>query len=337
MPGVTLAGSYIGELERNYNPGLVTPRLETGYNGLLELSLTVDTAKAGLWPGGTLYIQGMHIRSDQLSRYVIGELQIASNIEAPPQLILEEAWYEQQWMQGKLSLLAGLRDLGNDFYVSEYAALFLNSSFGTAPVISDNVPFPIYPRSGLAARLRVQPTPQWYLQIADADGNPRTQALSAHEGQTWLAETGYMRPTARYKLGAWLYTKSKTYGGQTYPNDYGYYVLADQQLADFGAMKIGAFVQYAWAPPGRNQITRDLGLGLHVRAPLPGRTKDILGLGLVEAATHTGTESTIELTYRAVISPHIAIQPAFQWIGNPGGTAGTPLIRVGLLRFELSF
>jgi porin len=336
VPGVTLGGSYTGEFERNYDPGLVTPKLKTIYHDRLDLTLAVDTEKAKLWPGGTLFVDGMRIHGDQLSQHVIGDLQVASNIEAPEQFIVEEAWYEQQWLHGRLSLLAGLRDLNQEFHTSEYGALFINSSFGIAPEISANVPASIFPQPGWAARIRVRPTPHWYVQAADFDGDPRTRTLSAHEGQMWIAETGLIGPTGRYKLGTWLHTAAKAYNGHTFPNDYGAYVLADQQLADFGATKVGGFVQYGWVPPGRNQVTRYLGLGLHVLAPLPTRDEDVLGLGLARAVTHTGTESTLELTYRAPITSYATVQPSFQWISNPGG-AGAPLVRVGLLRFELGF
>jgi porin len=153
----------------------------------------------------------------------------------------------------------------------------------------------------------------------------------------WMAETGFIHPTARYRLGAWLHTAAKAYGGRVYQGDYGVYVLADQQLAAIGTTRIGAFVQLGWVPPARNAVTRFLGLGLHVTGPLPSRDQDRLGLGLARAVTHHGAENTIELTYRAVISSSIAIQPSFQWINDPGGTAGAPPVRVGLLRFELSF
>lgn len=332
-----MAGSYSGEFERNYDPGQVTSKLKTIYHDRLDLTLTVDTAKAGLWPGGTLFVDGMRIHGDQLSQYVIGDLQVASNIEATERFIVEEAWYEQKLMHGKLSLLAGLRDLNQEFHTSEYSALFINSSFGIAPSISANVPASIFPQPGWAARVRIRPTPQWYVQFADFDGDPQTRTLSAREGQMWMAETGYTHPTARYKLGAWLHTATKTYNGRIYRNDYGVYILADQQLAAIGTTKIGAFVQYGWVPPARNQVTRYLGLGLHVLAPLPARNKDMLGLGLAQATTHTGTESTIELTYRAIITPSLAVQPSFQWINDPGGIAGAPTIRVGMLRFELVF
>ena len=337
VPGLTLAGAYIGEFERNFDPGQVSPRLKTAYHDVLNLSLTVDTAKAGLWPGGTLYIEGMRIHGDQLSRHVIGELQVASNIEAPGQILLEEAWYEQQLMHGKLSLLAGLRDLNREFHVSEYSGLFLNSSFGIAPEMSANVPTSGYPQPGWAARIRIRPLPHWYVQLADFDGDPQTRKLSAREGQMWMAETGFIHPTARYRLGAWLHTAAKAYGGRVYQGDYGVYVLADQQLAAIGTTRIGAFVQLGWVPPARNAVTRFLGLGLHVTGPLPSRDQDRLGLGLARAVTHHGAENTLELTYRAVISSSIAIQPSFQWINDPGGTAGAPPVRVGLLRFELAF
>jgi porin len=95
-------------------------------------------------------------------------------------------------------------------------------------------------------------------------------------------------------------------------------------------------MQYGWVPPVRNQVTHYLGLGLHVLGLLPRRDQDILGLGLADAATHTGMEQTIELTYRMTVSSDLVVQPSFQWIANPGGVSGRPPIRVGILHFEIS-
>ncbi len=97
---------------------------------------------------------------------MIGDLQTASNIEAPDHFLLQEAWYEQQFADGMLSLLFGLHDLNSEFYVSDYGSLFLNSSFGIGPDMTVNVPLSIFPRAGLAVRARIAPTLQSYLQAA---------------------------------------------------------------------------------------------------------------------------------------------------------------------------
>jgi len=335
--GITVAALYTGESERNYDPGLVKPRLETIYHDNLDLMLTVDTEKAGLWPGGTLFIYGLRNHGGQPSQNVIGDLQVASNIEAPQQFIVEEAWYEQKLMHGKLSLLAGLRDVNNEFYISDYGTLFINSSFGIGPEIATNVPTSTFPRAGWGARIRIKPSRHWYVQVASFGGNPQRRTLAAHDGQMLIAEAGLILPKGRYKLGAWTHTATHVYAGHSYAGDYGGYALIDQQLAAIGAMKIGAFVQYGWVPPGRNLVTRYLGLGLHILALLPWRTKDIFGLGLAEATTHTGTENTIELTYRMPLTPWLVVQPSFQWIANPGAVTGNHMVRVGILHFELSF
>ena len=334
--GITFSGLYTGEIDRNYNPGLINPRLETIYHDNLDLTLTVDTEKAGLWPGGTLFVYGLRNHGGQPTAHVVGDLQGFSNIEAPDQFIVEEAWYQQNLKGGKLSLLAGLRDINNEFYISKYGALFINSSFGIGPEITVNVPTSTFPRAGLAARIRIKPTRHVYVQLASFDGNPATRTLSGREGQMAIIESGLVRNTGSYKLGAWVHTAAHVYAGHAYGNDYGGYAIVDQQLAAIGASRIGAFMQYGWVPPVRNQVTHYLGLGLHVLGLLPRRDKDLFGLGLAEAATHTGMEQTFELTYRMSISPQLVVQPSFQWIVNPGGVSGRPPIRVGIMHFELS-
>ncbi|OIQ00823.1 MAG: hypothetical protein AUK35_01200 [Zetaproteobacteria bacterium CG2_30_46_52] len=65
---------------------------------------------------------------------------------------LQQFWYQHR-LNETTSVLFGWHDLNAEFYVSDYAALFLNSSFGIGPEISGNVPTSLFPEAGLSARL----------------------------------------------------------------------------------------------------------------------------------------------------------------------------------------
>ena len=189
--GLSLDVTYVGEFVRNLDPGLVSPRKDTIYQDNLDLTAILDSEAVGLWQGGTFFIYGLFNHGGFPSATVIGDLQTVSNIETSRnQFILHQAWYEQQFADGAVSFLAGLHDLNSGFYASEFASLFLNSSFGIRPEISGNVATSLFPQAGLGLRLKLATQDGWYVQTAVYDGDPATRSLSSAEGYMLIAEAG---------------------------------------------------------------------------------------------------------------------------------------------------
>ena len=334
--GVTIQASYTGDMMRRFSGGTVSRR--DSYLDNLDLSMTLDTEKMMQWPGGTLFIYGLRNRGGLPNgQHLIGDLQGISNIEAPNRLKLYEAWYRQRFAHDRASLLFGLHNMNSEFYVSNYASLFLNSSFGIGPELSLNVPNPTYPSTGMGVMGRARPFKHWYLQGGIYDGDPGTHLLRSSEGKLIILENGIARENGSYKLGYWRHTASKTYQGRTFANDYGVYALVDQRLfhSQSGAV-IGVFVQWGWVPKARNEVTGYLGTGLHIHAPFPGRDEDELGIAVARAGTHQSAETTVELTYRAVVTSWLTLQPSLQWVHHPNGDPSVKAVTVGLLRFQVT-
>lgn len=339
--GVSLQGLYTGEIVDTFRGGALG-KSGTIYHDNLDLTLNIDTGKAGLWQGGTLWFFVLQDHGRDPSAAMIGDLQTASNIAVPhDQFRLFEAWYNQDFAAGAVSLLAGLQNLNSEFYVSCYASLFLNSSFGIGPDLSANVPSSIFPKAGLGVRLRVKPSEDSYLQAAIYDGDPATLALHSSEGYLDIAEAGYGIGSNHYKVGYWRHSADKTRSGSDtiYSSDYGFYGVVDQELVKFNttpSSSLGLFVQLGWVPSDRNEITGYFGTGLHLHGPFPGRGEDDVGLAMARATTHRDVETALELTYRFVASRWLALRPDFQWIFNPGGDKSMPTAKVGMLRFEVT-
>jgi len=332
--GITLEGVYTGEFVRNFAGGTLN-RKSFIYEDNLDLMLTLDTEKLRLWPGGTLFAYGLRNHGGDPSADLIGDLQTASNIEAPDHFSIQELWYEQNLADGAFSLLFGLHDMNSEFYVSNYGALFINSSFGIGPELSGNVPSSIFPKAGLSVRVHIRPIDAAYVQAAVFDGDPATRRLKASEGKMAIFEAGIEGERGSYKAGYWLHTADKTFNNQTFKNDYGVYLIADQEIMRLeDDTAIGAFIQWGWVPDVRNEITGYFGGGLHMHGLLPARDEDDLGIAVARADTHASAETALELTYRLVLTPWLAIQPSFQWILNPGGDATIKTAKVGLFRFE---
>ncbi|GAV20652.1 porin [Mariprofundus micogutta] len=334
--GVSFEATYTGEIASNFDPGLISNQKDSIYLDNIDLTLTIDTEKADLWPGGTFFIYGLANSGRNPSEGVIGDLQTASNIEAPNTFLLYELWYEQEFSDFT-SVLFGFHDLNSEFYISEYSSLFLNSSPGVGAEMSGNVPVSIFAKTGLAVRLHFSPTDNWYIQTAAYDGDPATRSLKSSEGKMYIIESGISTEMGTYKAGYWMHTANITFNGNNFSGDYGYFGIVDQKLFDIGEHgDIGAFVRWGAVPSNRNEIISNLQFGLHMHGLIPTRDEDDFGIAYIRANTHIGNETVYEFTYRAVLSPWLVIQPSFQFIQNPGGDPANATIKVGLLRFEIA-
>jgi len=334
--GVTIEAVYTGEFVSNFDRGLVNQKKETIYLDNLDLTVTVDTEKAGLWSGGTLFIYGLRNRGRNPTEDVIGDLHTVSNIEAVDKFLLYEAWYEQQFTE-RFSALVGFHDLNSEFYVSEYSSLFLNSTPGIGPEIAANVTPSIFSKAALGLRLHFDPTDNWYVQAAVYDGDPKTRGFQSEEGEMYILESGVSLGKGTYKVGYWQHTGDIDFNNQSFSHNSGYYTVIDQEIFNFGQDRvIGAFFRWGDVPGNRNEVTSHVDLGLHMHGLIPGRDEDDFGVAYIRANTRTGHEKVVELSYRMVVMPWLSIQPSYQRIENPGGDRDNSTIDVGLLRFELT-
>lgn len=165
-----------------------------------------------------------------------------------------------------------------------------------------------------------------------------------------------------YKIGAWFDTagfpdqRFDTAGlslanpasngvPRTDWSNFSVYAVMDQMIwrpsAD-SAQALGVFARVMASPGDRNLIEFAVNGGVTLKAPLPGRDNDTLGLGF--GVTHVGssvtnvdqdtvfysggsmpirtTESYIEATYQYQLAPWWQLQPDFQYFIRPG--AGVP-------------
>ena len=99
-------------------------------------------------------------------------------------------------------------------------------------------------------------------------------------------------------------------------------------------------------PSDRNLISFSVNAGANLKAPLPGRDTDTLGIGFGVAKVGLyasgfdkdvnfygtspfpvpvrGMETFLEVTYQIQVTPWLAVQPDFQYILNPGGGIANP-------------
>ncbi|MFN1835665.1 carbohydrate porin [Balneola sp. MJW-20] len=150
--GIDLEAAYIGESAINLNGGADQGIV---YLHQTDLMSTFNTGELGLWKGGNFYFYGFDLRGGSPTT-LAGDYQVISNIDAPDGLLLYEAWYEQVFWDGRLSVLGGLYGLDSEFDIIESASIFIQSSHGTGAELGASGPNgpSIFPYSSLALRVK---------------------------------------------------------------------------------------------------------------------------------------------------------------------------------------
>lgn len=137
----TFEASYIGDGVSNFSGGIEKGRT---YMGMANIRISFSTKDAGLWSGGTLFFNGANTHVEEhLQPIILATFRLKSNIEAGEITYLHELWYSQSF--SNISITVGVQDLNAEFVASEYAGLFLNSSFGVHSTVATNIPAPIFP------------------------------------------------------------------------------------------------------------------------------------------------------------------------------------------------
>ena len=169
--GITFGLQETSEALGNFTGGIQQGPV---YDGLTQMGLGLDTQKAFGWQGGTFNVSALQIHGGQLTLQNLLSLDTASGNEADRATRLWEIWYQQTFLHGTADVKIGQQSVDQEFMLSQYAGLFINSTFGfpeapTADMIGGG---PQYPLSALGVRLRLKPTDNLTLLASVFDDNP---------------------------------------------------------------------------------------------------------------------------------------------------------------------
>jgi porin len=225
--GVDLEVNDIAEALSNPVGGI---RQRTIYQGLLTTSVNLDLEKLANWPDATFYTDAYQISGRGLSRTAIGNLLAVSTIEALASTRLHDLWLQQEFLDRQASLRVGQIALDDEFYISQYSANFISSTFGCPDILSTDLPGggPCYPFAVPGVRLRAAPTAALTLSTAVFNGNPAppgpgdpqvrnasgTNFLIGEGGVFAISELAYALdvqpdlpgPLSDVKLGGWYHS-----------------------------------------------------------------------------------------------------------------------------------
>lgn len=344
---------------------------QDAYMGHLNLGLTVDGDKAFGLPGSTVYANVMHNHGNQINE-IVGTQQGIDNIEtSATSAKVYQLWWQQQFMDDKVSVLGGLYDLNTEFNVTESSGVFIHPSFGAGADVSQSGPS-MFPTTGLGLRIRGELTDQVYGQLAILDGVPGNPnkakgthvRLSSKEGYYWIGEAGWRvgddadseKVVTKIAGGAWRFTKKQddlllvdSNNNPEKQTNSGFYVVAEQQLLKHeDGRRIMGFARYGVADKDVNEMKDNLVVGVALEGVLAQRPDDTLGLGMsrvtfsqkaqdaqINASEQVlKSEMAIELTYQAKITDWLSVQPEVQYIKTSADPSRENDLVVGV-RFEI--
>ncbi len=282
------------------------------YEGLLTMSVGLDTQKAFGLPGGIFNASAYQIQGRGLSRNDLdGNLMTVSSIEALRGTLLFELWYQQSLLGDRLSIRLGQLAADQEFMISQYGGLFLNETFGWSALPSSNLPSggPAYPLATPGVRVRYLPRDDFAVLLAVFNGDPTgpgigvPQARDASgtdfrtsDGALLIGEVQYTINGGEnahglpgtYKLGAWYNTENfvdqrRDVSGRSLANPTGLAaVIGANRRGDWSFY--GVADQLVWREPG----TKDQGIGVFARAMGGPGDRNLVNVYLDAGATWKG-------------------------------------------------
>lgn len=284
-------------------------------NGLFSLLLDVDTAKLTGWHGGGIFHTNfLYAFGPNLDRTDVGDIATLSNISAYNTPHIQELWYQQPFCRQNATIKVGWIAADSEFFTSSSSSVFIDSDFGTLPLLSANDPYglPIYPIAAPGVRLRVQPNPSLYYQGAVFSGNPGSATqnvngldfrISGKTGVFIINEVGYLLNQGQddkglagaYKIGSFVHTgQFHTWSSQAdsalngglldeQGPDFGIYAVIDQQVWKEESKILSVFARGGYAPSDINVVNPYIDMGLNLIGFVPRRDNDVAGIGLARS------------------------------------------------------
>jgi porin len=325
----------------------------------LDLTLEADLDHLVGWQGATFFAYGLYNNGSSISE-LVGDAQIVSNIETGIKAArLYELWISQE-IGDNASLKLGLYDLNSEFDALEASSLFVGSAHGIGTDIAQTGEAgpSIFPFTSLAARLEVSPSKNLILRAAVLDGlpgdpdAPRRTAIKLRDedGALLIAEVDATLGPARVLLGHWRYTgQFETWSGGEEDGNSGWYLRGESKVfseRNDPSQGLALFARFGVAAGKFNPFEAFVSGGVKYTGLISGRDNDQLGVAfatafvsdeLARTQVRSDHETAFEITYSAVVSDWLAIQPGLHFVINPSADPFIANATAAMVRTEISF
>jgi porin len=339
----------------------------TGHSGSFDLFARVDGEELVGWRGASALLQVKSQYDEQINEEVGALSDPVDDGDFDEAIYVDQLWLEQALFDARLRIRAGFLEQQTVYDRNAYANVedrqFMNSFFDNNPL----VPLPD------ALGISLIATPVAWLDlatgVADADNTPRNAGFdTAFDGANSLnvylearLETPWSRAErplpGALRIGLFRDGRRRTVFGrtdgsgapQTDRGHWGSWISFDQAITredERSEQGLGVFARVGHADPDVNRIEWLWQAGFQYEGLLPTRDRDVLGLAFYQAIAgdryHDRVDSdfegevAIEVYYRCMVLPWLAVSPDLQYIVDPGGRDGTEDAVVGLLRFRVA-
>ncbi|MBE2179727.1 MAG: carbohydrate porin [Chthoniobacterales bacterium] len=176
--GIEFSLSYAINLAGNPVGGL---RQGCTYTDNIGFGVALDMEKLIGWQGATITVSGLDRNGTSLSQDYIGNQFTVQQVYGGQTAMLYGLYLEQAFWDKKASLKIGRYATGDDFASSPVYWLYMNNGIdGNPQALPVNAQFSAYPWAVWAARLRVDPSPEWNAQFGVYQVSNRTFDRNLH-------------------------------------------------------------------------------------------------------------------------------------------------------------
>jgi porin len=157
--GVAISASYTNNIAGNPVGGTSAGFT---YCDNVSFGLELDFEKLANWHGLTLIVSGLNRAGSNLSQQNIGNQFTVQQVYGGQTAMFYALDLEQKFLDDKVALKVGRFATGDDFGSSPLYWLYMNNGIdGNPQALPVNTQFSAYPWAVWAARLRINPSPEW--------------------------------------------------------------------------------------------------------------------------------------------------------------------------------
>jgi porin len=349
--GLNFQVNYTGEVFGDPTGGVKQKAI---YESLVELALDGDLNKIAGLKDASFHINAYQVVGPGLSTCCVFNVLTVSAIEALPSTWLYEAWFEQKLFGGVASIRIGQLGADTEFFISDFAALYINTTFGWPNVLAANLPStgPNYPLATPGARLKVTPNDQLTLLAAIFNGDTsgagftglqetldpaginfrlRDPPLLIGEAQyTYNQDKESTGLAGTIRLGGWYHFGN--FGGQRYgftgvslPNlfgDFGVYGIIDQMVwrlpGDEPKKGVGVFARVSASPSDRNVADFYIDGGVNFIGLWDKRPDDTFGVAVAYSPVSSSINGLLAMADLPLRDYEMALEATYQAQIIPG-------------------
>ena len=347
--GVTFDVIYAIEIFAN--AAQQTTGTNDAVTGHLDVAVTLDTEKLGLWPGGKFYAVGQTNHGQGINE-LVGSTSEISNIEGKPYVQLGEFFFEQTLFNELITVRLGKQDANREFGTPRFGGNFINNNFGMLP----STPFPSYPTNGLGAALIVRPLEWLAVRAMFTEGRPQVGSFgfdsaavpnAGHFLITSVAATHTFGPGDRnggttslgfFRQQGELPELTDAPDPRVFSSGIGFFFQNDERIYLHPLNKddpagLTLITRVGWSQPDRTAMPFFAGASVAWHG-LGAREDDTVGIGFgyftvaqqQNGTPGPGSEFYVEAFYKWRLTHFISLQPDLQYYRTPGGDGQDALL-----------